>query len=72
MHASNGRDESDPAHWRGRYPNEFRRDAVAPVADALLHHDRGGRYLSTEFRAICMKHGIAQSVGHIGLCPFTG
>jgi hypothetical protein len=36
-------DESDPAHWWGRYPNEFLRDAVAPVADALLHHDRGGR-----------------------------
>ena len=32
----------------------------------VFHHDRGSQYLSGEFRALCERHGIAQSVGRIG------
>ena len=31
-----------------------------------FHHDRGAQYMSREFRALCDRHGIAQSVGRTG------
>jgi putative transposase len=34
----------------------------------IFHHDRGGHYLSTEFRAQCRKLGIVQSAGRVGSC----
>ena len=36
------------------------------VSGMIFHHDRGAQYLSREFRALCDRHGIAQSVGRIG------
>jgi len=36
------------------------------VAGMLFHHDRGAQYMGKDFRALCDKHHIAQSVGHIG------
>jgi putative transposase len=38
------------------------------VAGMLFHHDRGSQYLAREFRLLCAKHDIAQSVGRIGSC----
>jgi transposase InsO family protein len=36
------------------------------VSGMIFHHDRGAQYMSREFRALCVSHGIAQSVGRIG------
>jgi putative transposase len=36
------------------------------VAGMIFHHDRGSQYLSREFRQVCERHGIAQSVGRVG------
>jgi transposase InsO family protein len=36
------------------------------VTTMVFHHDRGAQYMSREFRALCERHGIAQSVGRIG------
>lgn len=32
----------------------------------IHHHDRGTQYMSREFRELCERHGIAQSVGRTG------
>jgi putative transposase len=36
------------------------------VSGMLFHHDRGAQYMGKDFRALCTKHHIAQSVGRIG------
>ena len=36
------------------------------VAGMVFHHDRGAQYMARDFRALCTKHHIAQSVGRIG------
>lgn len=36
------------------------------VAGMIFHHDRGSQYLSREFRDLCDRLGVAQSVGRIG------
>lgn len=36
------------------------------VAGMIFHHDRGSQYMGQDFRALCEKHKIAQSVGRIG------
>ena len=36
------------------------------VEGMVFHHDRGTQYLSRDFRTLCEKHCIAQSVGRIG------
>ena len=36
------------------------------VAGMLFHHDRGSQYLSGDFRALCERHRVVQSVGRIG------
>ncbi len=36
------------------------------VAGMVFHHDRGSQYLSREFRDLCDRLGVAQSVGRIG------
>ncbi len=36
------------------------------VAGMVFHHDRGSQYMGQDFRALCEKHDIAQSVGRIG------
>jgi transposase InsO family protein len=36
------------------------------VAGMVFHHDRGSQYLSREFRNLCDRLGVAQSVGRIG------
>ena len=36
------------------------------VTDMVFHHDRGAQYLSRDFRALCAKHHVVQSVGRIG------
>jgi len=36
------------------------------VAGMIFHHDRGSQYMGQDFRALCKKHKIAQSVGRIG------
>src|SRR5271170_607953 len=33
------------------------------VAGMVFHHDRGSQYMGQDFRALCKKHKIAQSVG---------
>lgn len=42
------------------------------VAGMLFHHDRGSQYLSGDFRALCERHRVVQSVGRIGSCLLTG
>lgn len=36
------------------------------VAGMIFHHDRGSQYMSRDFRRLCRRHRIAQSVGRIG------
>ncbi len=36
------------------------------VVGMVFHHDRGSQYMGQDFRALCEKHHIAQSVGRIG------
>jgi transposase InsO family protein len=36
------------------------------VAAMIFHHDRGSQYMSKDFRRLCKRHRIAQSVGRIG------
>lgn len=36
------------------------------VAGMVFHHDRGAQYMGRDFRALCERHDIAQSVGRIG------
>ncbi|MGH9208455.1 MAG: IS3 family transposase [Acidimicrobiales bacterium] len=36
------------------------------VEGMIFHHDRGAQYLSRDFRMLCAKHRIDQSVGRIG------
>ena len=36
------------------------------VEGMVFHHDRGSQYMGQDFRALCDKHKIAQSVGRIG------
>ena len=36
------------------------------VTGMIFHHDRGSQYLSREFRAVCERHGVTQSVGRVG------
>ena len=36
------------------------------VEGMVFHHDRGAQYMARDFRALCAKHQIAQSVGRIG------
>jgi transposase InsO family protein len=36
------------------------------VAGMVFHHDRGSQYMGQDFRALCKKHKITQSVGRIG------
>jgi len=38
------------------------------VTDMIFHHDRGSQYLSREFKELCARHGVAQSVGRTGSC----
>jgi putative transposase len=42
------------------------------VEGMTFHHDRGAQYLSREFRTLCERHGIAQSIGRTGSCLLTG
>lgn len=36
------------------------------VAGMLFHHDRGAQYMGKDFRKLCTRHKIDQSVGRIG------
>jgi putative transposase len=36
------------------------------VAGMVFHHDRGAQYMGREFRRLCTRHRIDQSVGRIG------
>lgn len=36
------------------------------VSGMLFHSDRGAQYVGRDFRSLCERHGIAQSVGRIG------
>ncbi len=36
------------------------------VAGMVFHHDRGAQYMGRDFRALCLKHKVPQSVGRIG------
>ena len=36
------------------------------VAGMIFHHDRGTQYMSRDFRELCGKYQVAQSVGRIG------
>ena len=37
------------------------------VSGMIFHHDRG-QYMSRDFRALCARHGVRQSVGRTGSC----
>ncbi len=36
------------------------------VAGMVFHHDRGAQYMGKDFRALCDKHHVVQSLGRIG------
>jgi transposase InsO family protein len=36
------------------------------VAGTVFHHDRGAQYMGRDFRKLCTRHKVAQSVGRIG------
>lgn len=36
------------------------------VAGMVFHHDRGAQYMGRDFRRLCTRHKISQSVGRIG------
>jgi transposase InsO family protein len=36
------------------------------VAGTVFHHDRGAQYMGRDFRKLCRRHKVAQSVGRIG------
>jgi len=36
------------------------------VTGMVFHHDRGAQYMGRDFRALCEKHDVVQSVGRIG------
>jgi transposase InsO family protein len=36
------------------------------VAGTVFHHDRGAQYMGRDFRALCTRHRVAQSVCRIG------
>ncbi|MGC2484880.1 MAG: IS3 family transposase [Acidimicrobiales bacterium] len=38
------------------------------VTGMIFHHDRGGQYMSGDFRKLCERHEIRQSVGRTGSC----
>ena len=38
------------------------------VTDMIFHHDRGSQYMSREFKELCARHGVAQSVGRTDSC----
>ena len=38
------------------------------VKGMIFHHDRGGQYMSKDFRTLCERHGVLQSVGRTGSC----
>jgi putative transposase len=38
------------------------------VDEMIFHHDRGSQYMSNDFRALCERNGILQSVGRTGSC----
>ncbi len=38
------------------------------VAGMIFHHDRGSQYMSGDFRRLCARHEIHQSVGRTGSC----
>ena len=42
------------------------RERGGDVAGMVFHHDRGAQYMSRDFRALCLKHKVSQSVGRIG------
>jgi len=57
-----------------RMPTELVARALEMAADVrggdvggmVFHHDRGSQYMSREFRDLCDRLGVAQSVGRIG------
>ena len=57
-----------------KMPTELVANALRMAIDArggdveamIFHHDRGAQYMAREFRALCARHRIAQSVGRIG------
>ena len=36
------------------------------VAGMVFHHDRGAQYMGKDFRVLCTRHKVSQSVGRIG------
>ena len=36
------------------------------VSGMIFHHDHGSQYMGRDFRALCDRHHVVQSVGHIG------
>jgi transposase InsO family protein len=36
------------------------------VAGMVFHHDRGAQYMGKDFRKLCTRHNVGQSVGRIG------
>ena len=63
-------------HMRSELVEDALEMAVAvrggDVAGMVFHHDRGAQYMGRDFRALCTRHTVVQSVGRIGSCPLTG
>ncbi|MCW5891347.1 MAG: DDE-type integrase/transposase/recombinase [bacterium] len=38
------------------------------VAGVIFHSDRGCQYTSAEYRTLCDRHGVSQSMGKTGVC----
>lgn len=57
-------------HMRSELVEQALEMAVATrggyVAGMVFHHDRGAQYMGRDFRALCLKHKVSQSVGRIG------
>ena len=64
-------------HMRTELVADALRMAVATrngeeLAGVVFHSDRGSQYTSAEFGDLCDRHGVIQSMGATGVCPFTG
>ena len=57
-------------HMRSELVEDALEMAVAvrggDVAGMVFHHDRGAQYMGRDFRALCTRHTVVQSVGRIG------
>ncbi len=42
------------------------------IAGVVFHSDHGSQYTSSDYRQLCERFGITQSMGSVGDCLLTG